>query len=137
MFKWDRAYTLSNTFKTTIFFFIKCPVPSQDKGHYSSFLCVLHFGVVFLLCRSSLIFDTLPSVFVCNPDLFFSLSIYEFQTAVYNCCLYTTPKRTKTSKWVYSIFLIALLYNRSVNIISYLYILVHILLPWYALFSLI
>ena len=38
--------------------------------YYSSFLCELHFNVVFLLCRSSLIFDAFPSVLVCNPDLF-------------------------------------------------------------------
>ena len=40
--------------------------------YHSSFLCVLHFDVVFLLCCSSpLIFDAFPSVLVCNPDLFF------------------------------------------------------------------
>ena len=48
--------------------FLKCPVPSQENGyllHYSSFLCVLHFSIVFLLCRSSpLIFDVFPSVLV-------------------------------------------------------------------------
>ena len=49
----------------------KCPLL-----YYSSFLCVLRFSVVFLLCRS------------CNTDLFFSQSIYEFWTAVYYCCLY-------------------------------------------------
>ena len=53
--------------------------------HYSSFLCVLRFGVVSLLCRSSLTFDTFPSVLVCNPYffVFVFLSIYEFWTAVF------------------------------------------------------
>ena len=72
-------------------FFLKCPVPSQENGHcyiiYCSFLCVLHFNVVFLLCRCyPLIFDAFPSVLVCNPDFFFQ-SIYEFRTAVYYCCI--------------------------------------------------
>ena len=40
--------------------------------YYSSFLCVLHFNVMFLLCRSSpVIFDAFPSVLFCNLDLFF------------------------------------------------------------------
>ena len=57
--------------------------------YHSSFLCVLHFNVVFLLCRSSpLIFDVCPLVFSCNPDLFFSQSIYEFRTAVYYSFFY-------------------------------------------------
>ena len=43
--------------------------------YYSSFLCVLHFNVVFLLCRSSpLIFDAFTSDLGCNPDLFFFLN---------------------------------------------------------------
>ena len=44
-------------------------------------MCVLHFNVVFLLCRSyPLILDVFPSVLPCNPDLaFFSQSIYEFE----------------------------------------------------------
>ena len=45
----------------------------------SSFLCVLHFGVVSLLCRSSLIFDTFPSVLVFNPDLFFLYRFMNFE----------------------------------------------------------
>ena len=50
---------------------------------------MLHFNVVFLLCRCSLfIFDAFLSVLVCNPDLFFSLSFYEFRTALHYCCLY-------------------------------------------------
>ena len=45
--------------------------------YYSSFMCVLHFSVVFLLCRSSpLIFDVFPSDLVCNPDLFFFFIMY-------------------------------------------------------------
>ena len=57
--------------------------------YYSSFLCVLHFNIVFLLCRCSpLLFDAFHSVLVCNPDFIFSQSIYEFRTAVYYCCLY-------------------------------------------------
>ena len=45
---------------------------------------------ISMLCRCSpLIFNAFPSVLVCNPDLFFFfLSIYEFRTAVYYCCLY-------------------------------------------------
>ena len=46
----------------------------------SSFLCVLHFSVVFLLCRGSpLIFDVFPSVLVCNPDLFFLNRFMNFE----------------------------------------------------------
>ena len=57
--------------------------------YYSSFLCVLHFIVVFLLCHiSHLKFDMMPPVSVCNPDLLFSQWIYEFRIAVYYCCLY-------------------------------------------------
>ena len=44
---------------------------------------MLHFYVVFLLCRSfPLIFNAFPSVLVCNPDLFFSQLIYERCTTV-------------------------------------------------------
>ena len=42
--------------------------------YYSSFLCVLHFNVVFLFCRSSLILYVFPSVLVCYPDLIFFLN---------------------------------------------------------------
>ena len=49
--------------------------------YYSSCLCVLNFNIVFLLCRSSIEFDEFRSVLVCNPDLFFSQSIYECRTA--------------------------------------------------------
>ena len=39
--------------------------------YYSSFLCVLHFNVVFLLCRSSpLIFDVFPSRLIQVLDMF-------------------------------------------------------------------
>ena len=140
-----------NQGQPTIFFFKKCPVPSQEYGHcyirvrfcmcyiltlcffcivclllylsvnlhhyktchgtflsqihvfsfdviffiligfclmLSSFLCVLHFNVV---SSFSLIFNAIPSVLVCDPDLFcFFLSIYEFSPSVYYCCLYLT-----------------------------------------------
>ena len=59
-------------------FFHKIPCTKSGKWpllHYSSFLRVLHFNVMSLLCRSSLIFDTFPSVLVCNPNLFF---LYRF-----------------------------------------------------------
>ena len=74
------VYLYQNTTKYTV----KCL-------YYSSFdfLWVLHFSVVFLLCRSSpLIFDVFPSVSVCYPDLLFSQLIYKFRTAVYYCHLY-------------------------------------------------
>ena len=65
--------------------------------YYSWFLCVLYFSVVVLLCRSSfLIFDVFPSVLVCNPDLFFTQSIYEFRTVVYYCCLCVIDKQLYT-----------------------------------------
>ena len=76
-------------------FLIKMSCTKSGKWpllNYSSFLCVLHFNVVFLLSRSSLIFDVFPSVLVCYPDLFFSRSIYEFRPAVYYCCLYLEAK---------------------------------------------
>ena len=60
-------------------FFRKMPCIKSGKWpllHYSSFMCVLHFGVVSLLCRCSLILDTFPSVLVCNPHLFF---LYRFK----------------------------------------------------------
>ena len=47
--------------------------------YHSSFLGVLHFNVVFLLCRSSLIFDTFFSVLVYNPDLFFLYQFMNFE----------------------------------------------------------
>ena len=43
--------------------------------YHSSCMCVLHFSVVFLWCRTfPLIFDVFPSVLVCNPNLFFFLN---------------------------------------------------------------
>ena len=61
--------------------FLKCPVPSQENG---SCYLIVRFCVccilVFLFCRCSpLIFDVFPQVLVCNPDLFFSQSIYIFE----------------------------------------------------------
>ena len=69
-----------NQVQPTIFF-IKCPVPSQVNGNCYIIVRfrVLYFGVVFLLCRSSLIFDTFPSVLVCNPDLFFLYRFINFE----------------------------------------------------------
>ena len=66
-------------------FFIKCPVPSQENGHcyIIGCFCVCYISV---LCRSSLIFDTFPSVLVCNPDLFF---LYRFMDG-----LLCSPSRT-------------------------------------------
>ena len=48
--------------------------------YFSSFLCVLYFNVVFLLCRSSLIFDAFPSVLVCDSDFFFFF-LYRFMNS--------------------------------------------------------
>ena len=87
---WREVWHATKTRFNPIFFH-EMPCTKSGKWpllHYSSFQCVLRFGVVSLLCRSSLIFDTFSSVLVCNPDLFFFLSIYEFWTAVYYCCLY-------------------------------------------------
>ena len=70
-----------NQVQLTIFF-LKMPCTKLGKLpllYYSSFLCMLHFNVVFLLCRSSLIFDTFPSVLVCNPDLFFLCRFMNFE----------------------------------------------------------
>ena len=59
-----------------MFFFLKMSGTKLGKWsllYFSSFRCVLHFNVVFLLCRSSpLIFDEFPSVLVCNPICFYA-----------------------------------------------------------------
>ena len=63
-------------------FYIRMPCTKSGKWpllYYSSFLCVLHFNVVFLLCRSSLILDAFPSVLVCNPDLVFLYRFMNFE----------------------------------------------------------
>ena len=73
------------------FFFLNVCFKSGESLllYYSSFLCALHFNVVFLLWRISLTFDAFPPVLVFNPDLFFfSQSIYEFRTEEYYYCLY-------------------------------------------------
>ena len=68
--------------------FLKCPVPSQENG-YSYIIIRFCVCYILMLCRSSpLILDAFPSVKVCNPDLFFSQSIYEFRTAINYFCLY-------------------------------------------------
>ena len=56
-----------------VFLKISCTKSGKWQLFYnSSFLCALHFIVVFLLCHDSLlIFDAFPSVLVCNRDLFF------------------------------------------------------------------
>ena len=83
---WSQACSLYN---------IYCKVYQSPLLYYSSFLCVLHLNAVHLLCRTSpLIFDVFPSVLVCNPELFFSQSIYEFRTAVFYCCLSISIKDT-------------------------------------------
>ena len=91
-----------NQVQPTIFF-LKMSCTKSGKWsllYYSSFLCVLHFNVVFLLYLSSTnIFDVFPSVLVCNPDLFFSQSIYEFRIAVYYCCLYLIQIPKKRFAW--------------------------------------
>ena len=57
----------------------------------SSFLCVLHFNVVFLLWRCSpLIFDAFPSVLVCNPDLFFSVDLWVSNSGILLLPLFMT-----------------------------------------------
>ena len=62
----------------------QCGVPCTKPGkwpllYYRSFLCVLHFNVVFLLCRSSLIIDAFPSDLVGNSDLFFLYRVMNFE----------------------------------------------------------
>ena len=81
-----------NKVQPTIFIEMSCTKSGKwPLLYYSSFLFVLQFIVVFLLCRSSLIFDVFVSpsfLFVTRLCLFFSQSIYELRTAVYYCCLY-------------------------------------------------
>ena len=68
--------------------------------YHSSFLCVLHFKVVFLLWRSSpFIFDAFPSVLVCNPDLFFLNRFMNFEqrytTVAFIQIAYSVPFSSK------------------------------------------
>ena len=67
---------------STHHFYLKMPCTKSGKWawlYYSSSLCVLHFNVVFLLCRSSLILDKFPSVLVCISDLFFLYRFINFE----------------------------------------------------------
>ena len=81
-----KAYNLNHQERCHLFLQMSCTKSGKwPLLYYSSVLCVLHFRVVFLLCRSSpLIFDVFRSVLDSNITGFvFSQSLYEFWTAVY------------------------------------------------------
>ena len=77
-----------NQVQPTIFF-LKCPVPSQESGHCYIIVrfCVCYILMLCFCCVVVLLLFLMRfPVLGCNPYLFFSLGIYEFQTAVYYCC---------------------------------------------------